>query len=97
MFCMQCWIFLATEHLQSAVLLVVHDAFLGVGCAELLERIEGNVDDCIERPAQANAANRKSGNEAANEVTYLLACIWPCSINTRAKTVEASEHSLHAL
>ena len=71
----QCRQFLATEHLQSAALLGVRDACPGVGCAELLERIEGNVDDCVERPAQANAANRKSGNEAANEVTELLACM----------------------
>lgn len=41
-------------------------------CAELLERIENNVEDCLERPAQANAANRKSGNESANEVCDAL-------------------------
>lgn len=42
---------------------------------KLSERIDVNVEECLNRPTQANAANRKSGSESASEVAELRSMI----------------------
>ena len=64
--------FLSIASEQSAMRSVVmHDDELPPQisrCAELSERIEDNVAECLARPPQASAANRKGSSDAANEV-----------------------------